>query len=189
MAEPVGEDGPDVDEGDVADDAQAAGLAFYETIIAMHHAVLNLFAAGLFHLFEQQVAALYRDWTGQTLRRGLLPLAALRDWLRDEVGVDITRAPSWNRLHELELLANVVKHAAGRSADELRARNPDYFRQPLLREAAFRDIPTSERPVETPLTGEDIYVTKADYDRFLEAVLAFLEWLAAELDTGLRAAS
>lgn len=183
MSESVGENGPDADPGDIADDAQAAGLAFYQTVIAMHHAVLNLFAAGLFHLFEQQIASLYRDWTGRTA--ATRPLDSLRNWLREEAQIDVTRSPSWNRLYELELLANVVKHAEGRSANELRGLNPDYFRQPFLRETAFRDIPTTERPVETPLTGGDIYVTKGDYDRFLEAVLMFLEWLAAELHQAL----
>ena len=54
MAEPVGEDGPDEDPGDIADDAQQKSIEFYETMTAMHYTVVNLFTAGVFHLFEQQ---------------------------------------------------------------------------------------------------------------------------------------
>jgi hypothetical protein len=188
-AEVVGEDNPDRDEGDIAEAAQAAGLAFYETISAMHHTVLNLFTAGLFHLFEQQVGAQYRHWTGKTAPHK--PLAVVRDWLRDKLGIDATQAPSWGRLLELELVANVVKHTEGRSAADLRALKltPNTF---VSRSCASPHSPTSRHRtsrLNRHSRGTTIYISKVDYDRFLEAVLAFLEWLAAELDNFFRGRS
>lgn len=178
MSEPVTEDN-DVDPGVIADQAHDKSLAFYLTLAAMHTTVLNLFTAGLFHLFEQQTGLLYRDWTGTSSPR---PVEALRHWLNDELKIDITAtALAWARLNELRLVANVVKHAEGNSAQELRRINGDYFRQPLLRTPGFQDIPSIDHPIGAPLTGEDIYITKADYDEFVRSVVSFWEWLASEL--------
>lgn len=69
---------------------------------------------------------------------------------------------------------------------QLRRVNPQYFRLPLMREPAYQDIPGFERPIDARLAGDDIWVTKDDYDRFVDAVVGFWEWLAAELEAGLR---
>jgi hypothetical protein len=44
-----------------AEDAFDIGLSFYENITAMYQGTLNLFAAGLFHVIEQQLAHLTRS--------------------------------------------------------------------------------------------------------------------------------
>jgi hypothetical protein len=177
MSEPVGED-DDVDSASVANVAHDRSVSLYSTLFAMQTTLLNLFSAGLYHLFEQQASSLYRDWTGDN---GSVSL--LRSWLGNHTGIDAARAPTWSETHLLGLIANVVKHAEGRSADELRNLDDRYFRQPLLRQPGFEDISTAAGPVETPLTGEDVYVTKADYDNFVQAVIAFWEWLALECES------
>lgn len=45
----------------LAEAANERGQASYETMSALRQATLNLFAAGLFHLVEQQLADLCRD--------------------------------------------------------------------------------------------------------------------------------
>jgi hypothetical protein len=115
MSEPCGPDGPDDDPGDIADDAHQKSLDFYETMTAMHHTVLNLFAAGVFHLFEQQAGTLLQDWTGT---RPKYPFSALEELLKSKNGpaIDVKAAPTWSRVNELRLVANVVKHSEGDSA-------------------------------------------------------------------------
>lgn len=176
MSEPVGED-DDVDAGVIADQAHERSLAFYSTLAAMHTTVLNLFTAGLYHLFEQQCGSLLRDWTGASGS-----VQALRDWLRTELRIDTTGCPSWPRMNELRLVANVVKHAEGDSERELRQLNPIYFREPLIRQPEFADIPSPVFPLGAPLTGELIFITKANYDEFVQTVISFWEWLASELE-------
>lgn len=178
MAMPVVDDS-DVDASEVAEDAEARGEAYYLTLASMHTTVLNLFAAGLHHLFEQQSGELFRTYTGTNVAASVTDL---REHLKDSCGIDIETAPGWSRLEELRLVANVVKHAEGRSAEDLRAVNPDYFREPMLRQPEFAGIPSSDRQVGTPLAGEDIYVTKDDYDGFVTAVTEFWDWLASGLE-------
>jgi hypothetical protein len=170
MGEPAGDD---VDPGDVTDEAQQRSLAFYFTMAAMHTTVLNLFTAGLWHLFEQQAGVVNRELTRQ---QGAGWFHGIGRLVASAAGIDIQTAPSFAKLTELRLVANVVKHAEGDSAARLRAVNPDYFREPLLRHPAFRDILTFEKPVQTPLTGEDLYVTKADYDLCLRVAIDFWRW-------------
>ena len=59
-AEQAGEN-CDGDMGWAADEAQDKVLALYETMQALRQTTLNLFAAGLFHLLEQQLADLCHD--------------------------------------------------------------------------------------------------------------------------------
>ena len=177
MSEPCGPDGPDDDPGDIADDAHQKSLDFYETMTAMHHTVLNLFAAGVFHLFEQQAGTLLQDWTGT---RPKYPFSALEDLLKNKNGptIDVRAAPTWSRVNELRLVANVVKHSEGDSADKLRAVNDAYFKLPAVRGTDLEKHFGGDHMLGEPLTGEGIYITKEDYDSFVQAVIDFWTWLA-----------
>ena len=98
MSEPCGPDGPDQDPGDIADDGQQESIDFYETICAMHHAVVNLFTAGVFHLFEQQVGTLLEDWNRKRPKFPFDELGKLS--LEDAAGSSnaVTSAPMWAKL-------------------------------------------------------------------------------------------
>src|SRR5437667_100798 len=48
------------DPGDFAETAQDAGISFYITAGGMKQGVINLFAAGLYHLFEQWFLKFHR---------------------------------------------------------------------------------------------------------------------------------
>lgn len=177
MSEPCGPDGPDEDPADIADDARQQSIDFYETMFAMHHTVVNLFTAGVFHLFEQQVGTLMEDWTGKRPKFPFDELGKLTIKNRDGGEIAIKSAPTWGRLDELRLVANVVKHAEGDSATRLRAVNGAHFRLPSVRGTELEKW-FGERMLGEPLTGEGIYVVKADYDTFVTAVIEFWEWLA-----------
>ena len=179
MSEPCGPDGPDEDPGDIADDAHQRSLDFYFTMTAMHYTVVNLFTAGVFHLFEQQVGSLLEDWNGTRPKYAFNELEKL-----SFVGaggapdIAIKSAPMWPRLDELRLVANVVKHAEGDSADKLRAVNDSYFRLPAVRGTDLEQHFSAERMLGEPLAGEGIYLTKSDYDAFVHAVIEFWDWVA-----------
>jgi hypothetical protein len=178
MSEPCGPDGPDEDPADIADDAHQKSLDFYETMTAMHHTVLNLFTAGAFHLFEQQAGTLLESWTGT---RPKFPFSAFEELVKNRNGpaIDVKAAPIWPRLNELRLVSNVVKHSEGDSADKLRAVNDAYFKLPAVRGTELEKDFGGDRMLGEPLTGDGIYVTKDNYDAFVQAIVEFWTWLAS----------
>jgi hypothetical protein len=65
------------------------------------------YITGVFHLFEQQAGTLLQDWTGT---RPKYPFSALEELLKSKNGpaIDVKAAPTWSRVNELRLVANVV---------------------------------------------------------------------------------
>ena len=67
-----------------------------------------------------------------------------------KVGLNMKTLPSWPLVHELKLLANVVKHAEGSSAMALRERRPGLFQLPQLKASGLGMSPAR---VRKPLLG------------------------------------
>src|SRR5580704_11047698 len=119
MSQSVGEDYS----GDGSEEAEYAfdvGLSFYENISDIYQGTLNLFAAGLFHVTEQQLADLTRDGAIDIEGSGT-PLQNIIDWYKQHFQIDLTQFPSWSLVEELRLVANTTKHAEGPSATKLRS--------------------------------------------------------------------
>jgi hypothetical protein len=168
------DDNWDGDMGALAEAAEDEALSFYETFSSMKQSILNLFAVGLFHLLEQQLADLCHDGAftvappdGTTLVREVSP------WYLRHFYLDLRGLRSWNAIDELRLVANVVKHAEGNSAQQLRERRPELFRYP-----AFKNEPHIEMlnvaHVARPLAGDDLYVTPELLKEYLDAAVGIL---------------
>jgi hypothetical protein len=173
MSEPVGED-DDVDPGSIADDANDKAIETYELLFPLRQSALNLGTAGLFHLFEQTCTSLGRAWKRGECKK----FEHFLDWLRDATGVDVMAQEFWSDIHELHMVANVIKHGEGWSADELRGINPALFDYPGTH--GFM-AGLHHAPVAAPLAGGDLFVTEDDYGRYVKAVIALWSWLAAQL--------
>lgn len=169
------------DVGSIADDANQLSIDSYFRLAAMQFTVVNLFTAGLYHLFEQQVADLLRRWD---VDKGRQPLDTLRSVLTKQFGFSFETLSCWPKIQQVNDVANVVKHAEGSSAERLRKTCPKLFELPTLRKAEYRDLRTGPRPspIVAPLTGEDVYITKEDFDLYAEAIVEFWEWLLAEME-------
>ena len=78
------------------------------------------------------MGALYRSWTCGTnpgqAQGERFDLAVIEKWSKTNLKVDFKTSPNWPRIEELKDVANVVKHAEGPSAKQLRLRNPKLFR-------------------------------------------------------------
>lgn len=168
----------EVDHAVYAKRAHDRGLAKYDELFAMQTLLMNLFAAGLFHLFEQQMAYMIRH-DGEAV--GNEVGASFATWANTLMGIDVTVSPQWSTLQELKLVANVAKHAEGRSENALRLLRIDLFGHPLLREPTYRDIPPGEMPTRTPLAGTDLYVTKGDFEQYVNVVNDFWLWFMDEV--------
>jgi hypothetical protein len=173
MSEPVGEDG-EADAGAIADVANDKAIQTYELLFPLRQSALNLGTVGLFHLFEQTCTGLGRAWKRGECKK----LEHFLDWLRDTLGIDLKSQQFWPHVHELHMVANVIKHGEGWSADELRKINPAIFHFPGTH-GFMSDVTLS--PVAAPLGGDDLYVTDADYERYVTGVESLWEWLGAQL--------
>jgi hypothetical protein len=170
----------DDDESDVADQAMEAGVAHYQMMMGLEQGLKNMFAAALYHLYEQQVMLFHRRELLRPSERDhgkLLNHCVFRDRLiRSQCAVDITRFSCWRSLEELHLLANVVKHGEGESATRLRASRPELFVRPALKDLQTGRVPSLAR-VFTPLMGEDVYVAVEHLRSYAEAVRHFWDEL------------
>lgn len=166
--------GDSVDMADLAEMAYEEGLAHYEAVSNVRQALLNLAAAALSHLLEQQLLIFHRrqvlfSWEeddhalfGENVRQKLLK----------EAGLDITQLASWQKIKDLRLLANAVKHGDGRSASELRVARADLMTHPLFRNSTG-SIGKPTRVVWSPLAGDSIFVTAADFSALCKAAKEF----------------
>ncbi len=164
-SEPVGDDW----NGDMAEVAEAAfdkGLLFYTTMKGIRQSVLNLFSVGLFHLIEQELADLCRDGAFIVDPPSDTKITVVKRWYADHFDLDLSALPSWPTIEELRALANTVKHGEGNSADSLRTLRPELFCNPTLRTI---DPTPRPWPIQSPLAGEDVYVTEELFRGYCEA--------------------
>lgn len=168
------------DPADVADWARDHSYSWWDTMNSLRQSMVNLLAAGLYHLVEQQLGALSLDRGYE--RVSDTKCEVVRRWYSDNLGIDLTSLPSWGAIDELRLVANSVKHAEGGSARQLRESRPDLFQNP-----AFADIRAEmgsrwlgrQEPLAMPLAGEDLFVTENDLQVYATAARALFEGVAA----------
>lgn len=174
----VGEDF-DGDMSVAAEAAQEKGQAFYDTMSSIQQATLNLFAAGLFHLLEQQLTELCHDGAFDEAPPKDTKLEVVAKWYDKHFGLQFSDLASWPKVDQLRLLANAVKHGEGSSAKDLRVLRPDIFQDPAIRKL-MPDFADMLQPfqVRLPLAGEGIFVTKEVFAEFANNTDCFVTEIA-----------
>lgn len=171
MAHPADQQEP----GDVADDANDFAIDRYDELFAMQTILMNLFAAGLYHLFEQQMGTMLLH-DHQPLPREVWK--AFGAWLRACHQLAVKDFPRASKIKELALAANTAKHAEGSSEAKLKRLRPDLFGHPMFREPAYEAIrPRHFLPTRMPLVGTDLYITKRDFEVYADALDEFWQWV------------
>jgi hypothetical protein len=128
------------DPADCADAAHDAGISFYIMADGMRQGITNLFAAGLYHLFEQWFLKFHRRELLSYREEGNLSLLSwgeAKKRLLENYGINVEGFASWPKVSELRLLANTVKHADGLSCQELKCLRPDLFVSPRLEKDGY----------------------------------------------------
>jgi hypothetical protein len=156
-----------VDMGSLAERAQDVGITWYQNMMGTRQSLINLYAVGLRHLFEQQ---LY-----DFVKRAELCNRESANYEKDykalkKIGVDVENVSAWSALEELRHLSNCVKHAEGPSARELKKKRPDLFVHPSTVSLPFLNKPG---PVIQPLAGEDVYVSLEVLSGYVVAIRQF----------------
>jgi hypothetical protein len=181
---PVDED-CDGDTSQFADEAHDHALSWYEMMRSLRQTMLNLLAAGLFHLTEQQLALLGQDASFENRQPKSTALEDLAKWYGSILRLDLYTLQGWPLIEELRLVANTAKHAEGRSSEKLKSLRPQLFCDPAL-EKMFEGTGVKEyfvnRPVAAPLAGADLFVTEGALQQYAEGVEVFFREIAATLD-------
>ena len=148
---------------------------YIQTITGIKQGLINMFGAGLYHFFEQQLLSYHRrEFLFHNLEEhndpDLLKVTKVCE-ICAENGIDLKSIASWSRIYdELRLLANTVKHADGWACDQLRSQRPDLFRSPTsVKLGSFLVSPV----VYQPLAGDGIYLSEEEFKRYTEDVKAF----------------
>jgi len=179
LAQPVGESGDDVDMASVAESAEARSLSWYEMMNSLRQTMLNLLAAGLFHLAEQQLAALSRDasFSGILLKDSKMEKVA--DWYLAHLHLDFKTLTSWAMMNELRLVANAVKHGEGSAEKQLRSMRAELFSNPAHAEF-YKEVGVEPLmgPVVAPLSGEDLFVSEKLLHLYAQAAESFFAEIA-----------
>jgi hypothetical protein len=174
----------DEDPGDFAEAAQEAGIAHYLLLDGIRQGTLNLFAAALYHAFEQQILFFHRKQVLLPKEENDPRLFEIRTFcarLRN-LGIDITQFGLWPKVQELKLVANTVKHAEGDSAQRLHAARPDLFVHPQAGPVGMAHSAQTVR-VFQPLIGDDLYLSLRDVKEYRDSLLAFWKELSEALVT------
>jgi len=182
--QPAGED-CDGDLSGFAEDAQDYALSWYEMMRSLRQTMLNLLAAGLFHLTEQQLAQLGNDAGFDNRRPKSAGIDDVMKWYKSTLHLDLKELREWPRIDELRLVANTAKHAEGKSCGELRNLRPELFCDPtfarIYQGMGIKDY-FENRPVSAPLAGEDLYVSEQILQQYAESVEKLFREIADHFD-------
>jgi hypothetical protein len=184
IRQPAGED-CDGDLSAFAEDAHDHALGWYEMMRSLRQTMLNLLAAGLFHLTEQQLAQLGNDACFDSRRPKSAAIDDIARWYQSVLHLDLKQLSRWPLIDELRLVANTAKHAEGKSCDELRNLRPELFCDPafakIYQGMGIKDY-FENRLVSAPLAGEDLYVSEEELQKYAEGVEGFFRQIAGHFD-------
>jgi len=170
MLETLRSDFPDIENIDPFSAHEAmfeAAMNHYDMNLSVKQGLLNMFAAGLYHLFEQQVQEF--NVKGRYRKRLSHASDVLKEW-DEAISKSLTQHDKTS-LDELRELANTVKHGDGGAARKLYKLNPKLFQNEWERTDPEDFGVVSHKPdVYAPMYGQDIYVQMEDIHRFRELV-------------------
>jgi hypothetical protein len=173
------------DPGDIVEDVNNAGLEFYMMAHGVKQGIINMFTAGLYHLFEQQLLRFHREQLLEPEEKSCTKLFSCdeaQQRLLENYRIDISTFPSWNKIQELRLVANTVKHADGPSCTKLKQIRPDLFIRPYQGNESPWPVEVAHRQVVQPLAGKDLYITLDEFTKYVDATKQVWEELANAVD-------
>jgi hypothetical protein len=170
----------DADLSDLYESAHNEGIEVYSALVHLRQGVINLFALGLYHMFEQQAFVFYR----RALKRsyaGRVELELVCESLKDGYDIDVTKLNCWLDIKLLKLVANCAKHSEGSTNEacaRLRAVKPQFFVDNHF------DIENDfvETEAIQPLGGDGLYIRIEDFYAMARAVTSFWLELGAAIE-------
>ncbi|MDX2262921.1 MAG: hypothetical protein SFU84_14605 [Gemmatimonadales bacterium] len=163
MFQSYGNHSDEGDLGDYADSARDQAVDFYVSLRQLEQSLVNLLAAGLYHLFEQH-------------RRRLRGMTA------KDVDAMMKASSHWGKVNELRLVANAVKHGSAESARALHAVRPDLLVDPIILQTGLKKRALERVPgVIVPLGGDDLFLSQDDLEGYRDALYGLWQEMASKL--------
>jgi hypothetical protein len=145
-------------------------MEHYDMGLSIRQGLQNMFAAWLFHLFEQQVQEFHVKALYQPRMKYAHEVLKLWD---TTLSKDVLTSGERRTLDELRELANTVKHGDGRAAETLYKLNPVLFQNEWDRQLPADFGVIMHKPsIYSPGYGDDIYVQSCDIDRYRQVLLS-----------------
>jgi hypothetical protein len=180
-----------IDPAECAEMAQDEGMDVYMRLKGVYQAAANMSTVMLWHLLEQQMLQFFmRQVIKSDEEQGVLhdskkrnKLFCLEEFHRrlDEGECSMKLCPSWQKVDELRLLANAVKHGRGKSLDELYAARPELLEMPEM-DGLPSVIKTDPSWVEMPAGGDGIYVRHADIVAYFDAAIRLWQEFSIQIE-------
>ncbi|MEC5241186.1 hypothetical protein P9C03_28225 [Bacillus mycoides] len=127
------------DPSDYADDAYQFSINYYENVSLMRYNTKLMWISTMYQFWEQQVRKfLYKEMTrsGYKAYNKNQKEIEYKDFCTNigkikesflGFNVDVANLSCWDKINELRLLANVIKHGPGGSSEDLLKIRPDIF--------------------------------------------------------------
>jgi len=168
------------DPASIAETAYHEGVDHYIMASAIKQGMINMFAVGLCHMFEQQCLKFHRQellLPQEENDSNLLKLSSAKDRLLKNYKIDVHKFSSFSKIKELKLLANCVKHGDGASCQKLKRIKETMFVYPAFRDENENFSLSKSSQVMQPMAGQDLYITIEEFEEYLESVKEFWDEL------------
>lgn len=201
---PGWEDGPDC--ADLAELAQARGQEHFDNLLFVKGQMMNLATAGLYHLWERTFKAFiereahhfpdtyfikesiktitYKEFRKKIARKiQYADFSEIRNWLKEWNFREHQDAKTIMKgLHILRLVANTIKHGAGRSCEDLSEKDPGFFKGPYpeLSPVLFDKI--KKIPSFDQVNPDDLWITPEKFHELSGIVEQFWEALPERIE-------
>ncbi|MCX5903213.1 MAG: hypothetical protein NTV89_07020 [Proteobacteria bacterium] len=163
-----------VDLADLADSAMDKGVAYYSELNLVHYSFTAMSISSLYHLWEQQVRKFLFDEMRHTYKLDFKTfcvhgITEIKEFFKHH-NIDLETLSVWDKIDELRLLCNVIKHGDGKSADELKSKNSNLFRESFLSEEFTL-------PLDTTLLEENLIINQLLFNEYAGILSCFWEEL------------
>ncbi len=175
----------EIDIDDLAEQAQDAGIAYFEAMTSVQQIVLNSMVVTLFHLLEQQLIAFCSNELIKPTDSSNRPLTIKQAFARikELLGIECRQFSIFPKIDELRLVADTVKHADdGAASSKLYLVRPDMFVAPCIRGEEIKMF-SEKLPTRLPLAGQDFFVTPQDLREYFRVAREFWNTMVVQLKT------
>ena len=172
----------DPDPATIAEACHEAGIEKYEILSLMKYRSLMMWISCMYQVWEQQVISFIR---GEVKQQNILHEGTFGDDSHiTSIGkalecfafhnYNIKLMECWDKIEEMRLLVNVIKHAEGYSAEDLRMLRPDFFEWD---DSIFFRVEDKLKYNKSTLLTETLNVSKDDFFMYYEFLYAFWDEL------------
>lgn len=155
---------PNIDPYEVAQWVEDKSISHFQGLIEVRDTLFAFAVVGLYHLWEKQVIGFLKFEISHV---NITPKIERWDCIKSNFvnyGIDLKTFPYYEKLNELRLISNAIKHGEGRSLNDLMDLYPNYFK---IKPDCFV-LPTGDYQL-----GPEIFFHISDFRKFTDAISSF----------------